>query len=281
MPADPAQDLAPGLASEVVPSPNAAGPPLAETKGLSVSFGGTTALSGVDLAIQPGEIVTLIGPNGSGKTTLVRAILGLVKPSAGAVVTRPGLTIGYVPQRLSIDRTLPMTVRRFLSLPTAHSLKDLRAALGAVKAERLLDQQVADLSGGELQRVLLARALLREPDLLVLDEPVQGVDFSGQMELYHLIGALRDRLGCGILMVSHDLHLVMAATDRVLCLNRHICCAGAPEAVTRHPAYLDLFGPRAAEELAIYTHAHDHEHDLAGHVVAPKPQAAPDPDAAA
>ncbi len=240
---------------------------LAEARGLSVAYGGKAVLSDVHLSVLPGEIVTLIGPNGAGKTTLVRAILRLIKPSQGTVWTRPGLRIGYVPQRLSVDRTLPITVRRFLSLPSAHSLKDMRAALGAVRADHLLDDQLADLSGGELQRVLLARALLREPDLLVLDEPVQGVDFSGQIELFHLIGALRDRLGCGVLMVSHDLHLVMASTDRVLCLNRHICCAGAPEAVKRHPAYLELFGPRAAAELAVYSHAHDHEHDLAGQVI--------------
>ena len=249
-------------------APEPATPALVDTAGLTVAFGGQAVVSDVSLAVEPGEIVTLIGPNGSGKTTLVRAILGLVTPSQGSVRRRPGLRIGYVPQRLSVDRTMPMTVGRFLALPQGRGTAAIREALAAVRAETLLDHQVADLSGGELQRALLARAILRKPDLLVLDEPVQGVDFSGQIELFGLIGELRDHLGCGVLMVSHDLHLVMASTDRVLCLNHHICCAGAPEAVKRHPAYLDLFGPRAAEELAVYTHAHDHQHDIAGQVIA-------------
>jgi len=241
--------------------------PLVEASGIVVRFGGRTTLDRIDLAVHRGEIVTLIGPNGSGKTTLVRVVLGLLAPDAGNVRRPPGLRIGYVPQRLAVERTLPLTVRRFLDLPRPRRLAARRAALASVRAEALLDYQVAELSGGELQRVLLARALLREPDLLVLDEPVQGIDFAGQIELYQLIGRLRDQRGCGVLMVSHDLHLVMAATDRVLCINGHICCAGEPEAVKRHPEYLSLFGPRAAEGLAVYTHSHDHRHDLDGAVV--------------
>jgi len=240
--------------------------PLIEAKGVVVRHGRRAVLDHIDVSVGPGEIVTLIGPNGAGKTTLVRVLLGLQPKLSGSVRRRPGLRLGYLPQRLAVDPTLPLTVRRFLSL-TANGGTDVEALLDEVGARRCAGQQLSELSGGELQRVLLARALAREPELLVLDEPVQGVDFAGQIELFHLIASLRDRRGCGILMVSHDLHLVMSATDRVLCLNQHLCCSGAPEAVSRHPEYLRLFGPRAAAELAVYTHHHDHAHTPAGEVV--------------
>jgi len=240
--------------------------PLIEAKGLMLRRGRRTVLDHIDVAVSPGEIVTLIGPNGAGKTTLVRVLLGLQKADAGTVQRRPGLVLGYLPQRLAVDPAMPLTVRRFLKL-TANGHTDVEALLDEVGARRSVEQQLAELSGGELQRVLLARALARKPQLLMLDEPVQGVDFAGQIELFHLIAGLRDRHGCGILMVSHDLHLVMSATDRVLCLNQHLCCSGAPEAVSRHPEYLRLFGPRAAAELAVYTHHHDHSHAPSGEVV--------------
>ena len=175
-----------------------------------------------------------------------------------------------MPQRLAVDETLPLTVERFLRLGGKASPAARAAALDEVGAGRLADSPIQRVSGGEMQRVLLARALLREPDLLVLDEPVQGVDVAGQVELFGLITHIRNRRGCGVLMVSHDLHLVMAATDTVVCLNHHVCCTGRPEAVTRHPAYLELFGPLAAEGLAVYTHRHDHHHGLDG-AVAPLP----------
>jgi len=241
--------------------------PLVEVEGLEVRFGDTVALANVSLSLHRGEIVTLIGPNGAGKTTLVRAILGLVKPSKGGIRRAPGLAIGYVPQRLAVDRVLPITVRRFLVLARRSAAADPAAALREVEAEDLLDRSLHALSGGEFQRVLLARALLRDPDLLVLDEPVQGVDFGGQIALYDLIGRIRRRHELGILMISHDLHIVMGATDRVVCLNRHVCCSGAPEAVSRHPEYAALFGPTAARRLAVYSHAHDHAHDVHGDVV--------------
>ncbi len=251
-----------------VPTPFEGDPSaLVAAKGIDVSFGRARVLAGVDLAVHRGEIVTLIGPNGSGKTTLVRVVLGLLNPQGGAVRRRPDLSIGYVPQRLSVDPALPMTVRRFLSLPRRQPEAALHQVLEEVGAGYLIEQPIHSLSGGETQRLLLARALLRDPDLLVLDEPLQGVDFNGQLALFELIGAVRHRRNCGVLMVSHDLHLVMAGTDRVVCLNHHICCTGAPEAVSRHPEYLALFGPRAAEGLAVYTHAHDHHHDISGAVV--------------
>jgi len=240
---------------------------LAAAEGLEVRFGATPALTQVDLVVEAGEIVTLIGPNGAGKSTLVRAVLGLIAPSAGRVWRRPGLRIGYLPQRMAIDPVLPLTVGRFLALARTGSATKVEAALDQVAAAALADQSIHELSGGEFQRVLLARTLMRDPELLVLDEPVQGVDVSGQIALYDLIGRLRARFGLGVLMVSHDLHVVMAATDRVVCLNHHVCCSGAPEAVSRNPEFTALFGEAAARGLAIYSHDHDHEHDLTGAVV--------------
>jgi zinc transport system ATP-binding protein len=238
--------------------------PMIAARGLCVSFGADRVLDRVDLALRAGEIVTLIGPNGSGKTTLVRTLLGLVEPTEGSVERKPGVTVGYVPQRLEIDATLPLTVGRFLALGTHANEVDCRAALDEVGVSGAMDKAIQSLSGGQLRRVLLARALLRDPDLLVLDEPTSGVDFAGQAELYELIRRIRDLRRCGVLLVSHNLHLVMAATDRVVCLNHHVCCEGLPEAVSRNPAYLEMFGTDAAAALAVYTHQHDHAHDLSG-----------------
>ena len=252
------------------------GDPLLQAKGITVDFGDRRVLERVDIAVRAGEIVTLIGPNGSGKSTLVRVVLGHLKPGAGVVRRRPGLTIGYLPQRFGFEATLPLTVRGFLDLPKPRPEARLRSALAEVGVAETLDRAVQALSGGELQRLLLARALLREPDLLVLDEPLQGVDFGGQIALFQLIAAVRRRRGCGVLMVSHDLHLVMAGTDRVVCLNRHVCCSGAPDSVSRHPEYLSLFGPKAAEGLAVYAHDHDHKHELSGDVTVLPEDGAPD-----
>ncbi|MEE9140930.1 MAG: zinc ABC transporter ATP-binding protein ZnuC [Alphaproteobacteria bacterium] len=244
---------------------------LLEATGIDVRFDALTVLSDVGVKVHEGEIVTIIGPNGSGKTTLVRVVLGLLEPARGRVALRPGLRIGYMPQHLRVDETLPLTVTRFLRLGGAATSGEMRRVLQEVGAVHLGDSQIHDISGGEMRRVLLARALLRDPDLLVLDEPLQGVDVIGQSDLYRLITRVRDRRGCGVLMISHDLHVVMAATDQVVCLNRHVCCTGRPEAVTRHPEYLALFGPQAADALAVYTHRHDHRHDGQGEVVPIEP----------
>ena len=233
---------------------------------VTVQFAGQAVLEGVNLDLQAGEIVTLIGPNGAGKTTLVRVVLGLLRPSQGSVWRQSRLRIGYMPQKLSVEATLPLSVLRFLRLVAGVGRAEAEAALAEVGAEQVLNSPLQAISGGELQRVLLARALLRKPQLLVLDEPVQGVDVAGQAELYRLIGRLRERYGCGVLMVSHDLHLVMSATDQVICLNRHICCSGHPEQVGADPAFHALFG-QDARSLAVYQHHHDHQHALHGGVV--------------
>jgi len=223
---------------------------------------GRWILRDVSFSVHRGEIVTIIGPNGGGKTTAVRAALGIITPDAGSVWRAPGLRVGYTPQRVRPDLTLPLTVRRFLRLGIAASEADIDAALERTGARRLAGQQLADLSSGELQRVLLARALLRKPHLLVLDEPVQGVDFAGEAAMYDLIRGVRDETGCGVLMVSHDLHFVMAGTDKVVCINVHVCCAGTPQAVSEHPHYTGLFGTAATRHQAAYAHMHDHEHGL-------------------
>jgi zinc transport system ATP-binding protein len=234
-----------------------------ELRDVDVRFGQRAALDGVSLSLHAGEIVTIIGPNGAGKTTLLRTVLGLQAATHGSLFRKTGLRIGYVPQRVMIDDTLPLTVRRFLAL-TRTTRAAVAAALDDVGAAHAIDLPVQTLSGGEMQRVLLARALLRQPDLLVLDEPVQGVDVAGQAEIFALIRRIRDRHGCAVLLVSHDLHLVMAATDRVVCLDHHVCCSGTPESVTQHPEYRTLFGA-AFDGIVPYTHHHEHHHHHGGH----------------
>jgi len=236
-------------------------PPLLQIDGVGLRLAGKEILSGISLGVRPGEILTIIGPNGGGKTTLLRIMLGLLAPDQGTVTRATGLRIGYMPQRITFDPVLPLTVRRFMTLATPQSEERLGQALAEVGVSHLLDAPVHNLSGGELQRVLMARALLREPDLLALDEPAQGVDVHGQVELFGLISKISHQRGCAVVMVSHDLHLVMAATDRVLCLNRHICCTGTPGAVQANPAFIELFSPSALGNLAIYSHQHDHRHD--------------------
>jgi zinc transport system ATP-binding protein len=239
---------------------------LLRVEGLVVRFGGEAMVDRVDLAVDRGEIVTLVGPNGSGKTTLLRAALGLHPADGGRVRRAPGLRVGYVPQHLGLDPTLPITVRRFVALSGRADGVDAGEVLAAVGVRHLADSPMRSLSGGERRRALLARALVRRPDLLVLDEPTAGVDVGGQAEFYRLIDRIRRREGCGVLLVSHDLHLVMAATDRVVCMNRHVCCTGAPEDITADPAYHALFGNELTPDLALYSHDHDHHHDLHGAV---------------
>ncbi|MBX3530521.1 MAG: ATP-binding cassette domain-containing protein [Rhizobiaceae bacterium] len=234
--------------------------PLVTLAGAGVRRGGRWLVRGVDLAVRPGEIVTLIGPNGSGKSTTAKLATGVLAPDQGTVMRRPGLTVGYVPQKLAIDWTLPLTVSRLMRLSAPADDRTIAAALDETGIPHLAAAAVQALSGGEFQRALLARAILRRPDLLVLDEPVQGVDFAGEVALYDLIRAVRDRTGCAVLLISHDLHIVMAGTDTVICLNGHVCCSGTPETVAASPEYLKLFGAKAADSLAVYRHHHDHTH---------------------
>lgn len=218
-------------------------------------------LENIDFKVKRGEIVTLIGPNGAGKTVLLKIILGLYQPTAGRVVVAKNIRIGYMPQKLAIESLMPLHVLRFLLLSPRATYASCIETANLLGIEGLLRLPMQTLSGGELQRVLLARALLNQPDLLVLDEPTQGIDINGQASLYQMLATIRNKINCGIILVSHDLHLVIAGTDQVICLNRHICCKGTPADVTQNPEFIHLFGANLAAQLALYTHHHDHQHD--------------------
>ncbi|TPP11028.1 metal ABC transporter ATP-binding protein [Rhizobium glycinendophyticum] len=241
--------------------------PLVSLVGAGVYRNGRWLVRGVDFSVRPGEIVTLIGPNGSGKSTSAKLATGILRADEGHVTRRPGLRVGYVPQRLAVDWTMPLTVRRLMTLTAPLASDEIDQALDAVGIRHLAGAEVQHLSGGEFQRALLARAMARKPDILVLDEPVQGVDFSGEIALYDLITSIRNATGCGILLISHDLHIVMAETDTVICLNGHVCCRGTPAAVSSSPEYMRLFGDKASRTLAVYSHDHDHTHLPDGRVL--------------
>ncbi|PWQ93511.1 ATP-binding cassette domain-containing protein [Leucothrix arctica] len=233
---------------------------LIECDNLSVHIGKKSILKDISFSISPKEIVTILGPNGSGKTTLFKTLIGAITPTSGILTKKYRLRIGYVPQRLHIDETLPMTVRRFMNLPSGHSKKTVADALAHAGVPELDKQQIIDLSGGQFQRVLLARALLGNPDLLLLDEATQGLDHRGSADFYRQIASVRKNLGCAILMISHELHVVMRQTDRVICLNGHICCQGEPEVVSDSPEYHALFGLDQESEAALYLHQGHHSH---------------------
>ena len=237
---------------------------LIECDGLSVHLGKRMILSNITLSVSPQEIVTILGPNGSGKTTLFKTLIGALQPSSGVLSKKPGLRIGYVPQKLHIDETLPMTVRRFMNLPGGYSPNRVADALAHAGVPGLDKQQIMDLSGGQFQRVLLARALLGNPDLLLLDEATQGLDHRGSADFYRQIASVRESLGCAIVMISHELHVVMRHTDRVICLNGHICCQGKPETVSGSPEYHALFGLDRDNETALYLHQNHHKYSHSG-----------------
>jgi len=238
---------------------------LIQFNNVSYKSKGRQILEEINLELFRGEIVTVLGPNGAGKSTIAKMAIGLTKPSSGSISREKALKIGYMPQKISFDSTLPMTARYFLSLlPTHPTEEQIEDSLTEVGVNYLTNHSIHQLSGGELQRVLLARALLHEPDLLILDEPAQGVDIIGQQELYSLIAKINQQRECGILLISHDLHIVLASTTRVICVNRHICCSGHPDAVSQDPAYLKLFGKEGSSHLAVYAHNHDHTHHLPG-----------------
>nr|WP_325248353.1 metal ABC transporter ATP-binding protein [Amylibacter sp.] len=238
---------------------------LIEVHNLSIRYGGNTVLSNVSLKVEPGEIVTIVGPNGSGKTSLLRAIIGAVKPTKGRVMRGADVKLGYVPQKLHIDPTLPMNVARFLALPQGVPLDGIKAALNQAGVPDLANSQMSRLSGGQFQRVLLARALIGKPQILLLDEATQGLDQPGSAAFYRQIDTVRRETGCAVLMISHELHVVMSASDRVICLNGHVCCEGAPEVVASAPEYRALFGSGTMGALALYRHDHDHHHHGHGH----------------
>ena len=236
---------------------------LIQTQGLGVRIGARQILRDVNLSVRKREIVTVVGPNGSGKTTLLRVLIGAQTSSEGAVVREAGLQIGYVPQRLAIDQAMPLTVARWLALSGTKDRNRHLQIARQVGISGLLKQQMSSLSGGEFQRALLAEALLVRPDLLVLDEPTQGLDQPAVASFYQLIEGVRDDIGCAVLMVSHDLHVVMRSSDHVICLNGHVCCQGTPTLVSAAPEYQALFGFDTEGALALYRHRHDHRHDHA------------------
>ena len=239
---------------------------LASLHSVGVRRNGRWLVHNIDLAVHRGEIVSLIGPNGGGKTTVTKVIAGSLKPDTGTVMREKGLKIGYVPQKIQIDSTLPMTVQRLMKIPKKHKPKEIDSALSEMNIRHLATAPIQKLSGGEFQRALIARALLRNPDLLILDEPSQGLDVRGEAKLYDRIASIRDRMNCGVILVCHNLHIVMAKTDTVVCMNVHVCCTGTPEHVKSNEAYLNLFARDAAQSHALYTHDHDHSHRLDGSI---------------
>lgn len=244
---------------------------LISVENTSLIVGERKILHEISLEIDPESVLTIIGPNGAGKSTLLKILLGLQRASSGRITRKPNLRIGYVPQKFTIDPLLPLTVERFVRLGKTEQKYSVEEIFTEVGITHLAKQSMQQLSGGELQRILLARALLGEPELLVLDEPAQGVDVLGQSELYQLLANLKHSRGCSVLLVSHDLHLVMASSDQVLCLNQHVCCRGHPEDVSKHPEYIQLFGDSTTSSvtdgLAVYTHTHDHCHDTHGRII--------------
>ena len=236
---------------------------LLKVENVGISVNGKSLVRGVSLEVKQGEIVTLIGPNGSGKSTTAKIALGIYKKIDGKVKTYTD-KIGYVPQKISIDWTLPIRVLDFMTLTEELTQDQINSALNMTGVEHLKNKSLSNLSGGEFQRVLIARAISKQPELLVLDEPVQGVDFKGEIALYKLIKEISEKMKCGILLISHDLHVVMSATDFVVCLNGHVCCSGTPHIVAQDDNYKKLFGDRASNILSLYEHKHDHTHSQDG-----------------
>ncbi|AJA44076.1 zinc transport system ATP-binding protein [Frischella perrara] len=243
--------------------------PIVSIKNVSVNLNNQNILHNISFDIEIGKIITILGPNGAGKSTLVKLILDFFKPTTGKISRKKNLSIGYVPQTLQVDKTLPLTVKRFMKLNKKFDDNEIVKMLQKVNAISLMNKTMHQLSGGEMQRVLLAQALIKKPELLILDEPTQGVDVNGQITLYNLISNAKNEFNCAVVMISHDLHLVMAKTDEVICLNKHICCSGTPALVSNDPEFIALFGRNAANQLAIYKHHHFHQKRFQGRIHLP------------
>ncbi|CAL4043157.1 zinc ABC transporter ATP-binding protein ZnuC [Buchnera aphidicola] len=235
---------------------------LIQLKNIFINFNHRCILSNISLNLIPNQILTLIGPNGAGKSTLVKVILGLLKPNSGKIFRKINLKVGYVPQKLYLNTALPITVDRFMRLSKGITRSLVTAVLNRINIVHIQDYQLQRLSGGEMQRMLLARALLKKPELLILDECTEGIDITGQIALYKLINNIRYELQCSVLIVSHDLNLVMARTDEVICLNQHICCSGTPEIVCKNSEFISIFGVSGIKNFALYRHEHNHHHDF-------------------
>lgn len=242
-------------------------PSLIAGKDISLLEGGKYILHHVDIDVRANEIVSLIGPNGAGKTSLLKILLGITNATSGTIKRKKNLKIGYMPQKIHIERTLPLTAQSFLSLSAKHSTNHEQKMIKLLNIESVLETPLQRLSGGEMQKLMLVRAMLNKPDLLILDEPAQNLDVTGQADLYKLLQKLRKEFQLAILIVSHDLHLVMQSTDQVVCLNQHVCCSGHAESVKKHPEYLKLFDANTVKEVAVYKHHHDHHHTAEGHIV--------------
>ncbi len=242
--------------------------PLIKVENLSVNLNNKTILKNINFEIMHQQIITIIGPNGAGKSTLLKAILGFIKPSSGKIITHPNLKIGYMPQKIFFSEQIPITVIKFLNLNNNLNIKEnieLIQLNKELNIEQLLDKSIHSLSGGELQRVLLAKSLLNKPNLLILDEPTKSIDVNGQAEFYKLCSNLQEKLHCAIIMASHDLNIVMSGINFVICLNKHICCQGLPETISQHKEFIELFGTNL-NKLAFYAHHHNHQHLLNGDI---------------
>lgn len=228
-----------------------------ELKNIGLKIGAQQIIDKISLQLKRGKITTLIGPNGGGKTSIARILLGILKPTSGAVIRHEKIKIGYMPQKIEIDKTIPLSARDFIELANGRS--EVNQALATrLNVTKILDKQVHDLSGGQMQKILFLRAMAQNPDLLVLDEPTQCMDLATIQDFYKIIAEVAKSANCAILLISHDLHMVMQETDFVFCINHHVCCHGAPEDINQHPEYLSLFGNQSA--VTIYTHHHDHKH---------------------
>lgn len=234
---------------------------LISAKNVSVLKHQKSILDNIDIQINKNDFITIIGPNGAGKTMLLKCLMGFYKPTSGRIERKEKLKIGYMPQSISVINTMPITVKNFITVRKEYDDISLNKVISEVNIGEIVNKQLSVLSGGEMQRVLLARSLLNNPDLLILDEPAQNLDISGQLNFYKLIQEIYSKRNISILMVSHDLHLVMVSTKRVLCLYKHICCSGAPQQIAKDPEFLSMFGKDMANMMSIYQHSHDHNHD--------------------